>query len=101
MNIYLCFLVRLHFTIGRYHRCGLLDFRRVSSSPELKSFLLSICIDALESTVDFRFSGFFEEDASITHASVREQNVALSLIFELADIFRQVPRFYAAHDVRS
>ena len=35
------------------------DYRRVSSSSELKSFLLSMCIDAPESTTNSRSSGIF------------------------------------------
>ena len=69
LNIYRCFLVRLHFSTGCYYRCGFPEFSRVSSSPELKSFLLSMCIDAPESTTNSRSSGFFEEGAGITHAS--------------------------------
>ena len=52
-----------------------LVLRRVSSSSELKSSLLSMCIDALESTTNSRSSGFFfffEEGAGITDASVGE-----------------------------
>ena len=51
---------------------GSRDFRRVSSSPELQSFLLSMCIDAPESIANSRSSGFFEQGASITQASARE-----------------------------
>ena len=51
---------------------GFLDLRRVTSSPELKSFLLSVCIDAPESTTNSRSSGCVKEDAGITHASVGE-----------------------------
>ena len=70
----------LHFTVGRHdHRCGFLDFRRVSSSPGLKSLMHSSGTDAPESTTNFRYSVFFEEGAGITHTSVGEWNVALSL----------------------
>ena len=60
-----------------------MDFRRVSISPELQWFLLSMCIDAPESTTNSRSSGFFEEGASITHASLGEQNVAFSLFLSI------------------
>ena len=36
VNVYMCFLVCLHFSFGRYYRCGFLDFWRVSSSHEFK-----------------------------------------------------------------
>ena len=52
----------------------------MSSSDEIKSFLLRMCIAAPESTKNSCSSGFFEEGASITHTSVREWNVALSLV---------------------
>ena len=51
---------------------GFLDLFTVPISSELKSFLLSMCIDAPGSTTNSRSSGFFEEGPSITHASVRE-----------------------------
>ena len=51
---------------------GFLDLRRVSSSPELASVWLNMCIDALESITNSRSSGFFEEGAGITLASARE-----------------------------
>ena len=47
---------------------GFLDLRKVSYSPELKSFLLIMCIDASEST-NSRSSGLFEVDAGITPSS--------------------------------
>ena len=75
MNVYLCFLVCLHFSIGHNHCCGFLDFRRVSSSVELKTFVLSMCIDAPESTANSR-SGFFEVGGFVPS-------------FELADMFRR------------
>ena len=51
---------------------GFLVFRRVSSAAKLKTFLLSICIAAPESTTDSRSSGFFEEGAGMALASVGE-----------------------------
>ena len=50
---------------------GLLDRRRVSISSELKTFLLSMCVDAQDSTTNSLSSGFFEEGAGITQAPMR------------------------------
>ena len=52
-----------------------------------------MCIDAPESTTNYRSSGLFEDGASITHCSVGELNVVLSMFFELIDTFRQVQCF--------
>ena len=49
-----------------------LDLLRVSNSPDLKFFLLNMCIEALESITNCRSSGFVEEDARITKASAGE-----------------------------
>ena len=51
---------------------GFLDLRRVSISSELESFLLSMCIDALESTTNSRSSGDFEVGAGVALASMGE-----------------------------
>ena len=74
---------------------GFLDLRRVSSSPELESLLLSVCSDAPQSITNSRVCGLFEEGAFITQASEGESNGASSLCFELKDIVRQVPCFSA------
>ena len=73
---------------------GVLDFRRVSSSPEFTSFLLSMCIDAPESTTNSHSSNCYEEGAGKTHASVRVER-SIVLLLRLKDIFRQVPCFSA------
>ena len=65
MNVYLCFLVCLRFP-------GFLDLRRVTTSSELKSFLLSMCIDAPESTTNARSSGDFGVGAGVALASIGE-----------------------------
>ena len=46
-----------------------LDLRRVSSSSELKTFLLSMCIEASESTTNARSSGDCEVAAGVDLAS--------------------------------
>ena len=67
VNVYLCFLTCLHFATGRNHLLwGSWTFRL-----SLKSFLLSMCIDAPESTTNSRSSSF-SEGAGITHASAGE-----------------------------
>ena len=85
-------LTCLHFSIGSCYRCGgFLDIRRVSSSPELSPFC-SACASIPWNLPQILSSGFFEEGASITQASVGE-NVALSSFFELIDMFRHIPCF--------
>ena len=49
---------------------GILDLRRVSISAELKSFSLSMCVDASESTTNSRSLGDFEVGASNALASI-------------------------------
>ena len=56
-------------------------------SSALKSLLLGMCIDALESTTNSRSSGDFEMGTGTASISTREQNVALSLSFELVRRF--------------
>ena len=68
------------------HHC-LLDTRTVSSSAKFRSSLLRMCIGAPESTTKSRPSGFFEEGAGMSHASVGEWNVALSLVLSLWTFF--------------
>ena len=73
--------MRLHFSIGGYDfRIGLHDFVKVSISASLKSFLLIICIDALESTTSSHSSGS-RFDAGRHLFSKGEKNVALSCSF--------------------
>ena len=67
----------------------------MSISPELNSFLLIMCIYALESTTNSRSSGLVEVGAGITFASIGEKNVVLSGILELVNILRQIPRNFA------
>ena len=85
---YLRFLVCLHFSIGRYHHCGVLALRRVSISSELKSFLLSMCIDAPESNTNYLSSKDFEEGRRRCPGRVKRSFI---LTVELVDTFRQVP----------
>ena len=55
-----------------------------------------MCTDAPESAANSRSSGFFKEDAGMTHFGRRVQR-SLIWVFELKDIFRQVPCFLRAH----
>ena len=56
---------------------GVLDLRKVSIASELKSFLLSMCIEAPESTTNIR-SAVFLETSTGASISTGESNVALS-----------------------
>ena len=77
---------------------GFLDFRRVSSSAELKSFFAQhVHRDAPESTSNSRSSGFLAEGAGITHASVEESNVALSFVLSLKTFFAKPHASLRAH----
>ena len=68
VNVYMCFLVCMHFSIGCKHHSGFLDLRKESNSSEFKSFLLIMCIDAPASTTNSRSSCLVEVGASITLA---------------------------------
>ena len=72
---------------------GLHDFVKVSISASLKSFLLIICIDALEST-NYRSSGL-RVDAGRHLFSEGEKNVALFFSFYFEYTFGQFPRCFA------
>ena len=62
---------------------GYLGLRRVSISSWFKSFLLSMCVDARESSTSSLSSGFVEDGAG------------LILCFELVDTFGHFPRDFA------
>ena len=47
-----------------------LDLRRVSISSELKTFLLSMCIEVPESTTNSRSSGDFEVGVGVALATI-------------------------------
>ena len=73
VNVYVCLLESLNFTIGRYHHLGISGPFQVSTSSELKSLLLSMCIDAPESTTTSHSSGEFDRrGAGIALASTGE-----------------------------
>ena len=72
MHINLRFFIRLDLSIGCDRCYGGSRFLRVSNSPELKSFLLNMCIEAPESITNCHSSGFIVENAGITQTSARE-----------------------------
>ena len=74
---------------------GFLDIRRVSSSPELSPFC-SACASIPWNLPQILSSGFFEEGASITQASVGE-NVALSSFLSLQTCFATFHASLRAH----
>ena len=62
---------------------GLLGVLMVSNSAESRSFSLTICILALESTTNSLSSGSLAEALGRTHFSASEKNVALSFALSL------------------
>ena len=70
---------------------GFVDILMVSISAELRSFLLTICILAPESTTNYLSSGSFVDATGSTHSSAGEWNIALLLFFELVYVFGRVP----------
>ena len=66
---------------------GLHDFVKVSISPEFKSFLLIMCIDAPESTTNSRSSGLRIDGAGKPVRSEGEKNAALFFSFNFEDAF--------------
>ena len=79
MNEHVCLLVGLHLSVCSQHFCeGSGPFYCVHLSPELKSFLLIMCIDAPESTTNSRSSGLVEVGAGIPFFNWSIENVVLS-----------------------
>ena len=62
----------------------------MSSSSELKTFLLSMCIEAPESTTKSRSSDDFEVGAGVALASTGEFHAALSALLSLQICFAKV-----------
>ena len=88
-----CLFMRLHFSIGGYDYRGTTRFRqKYPFQLLLKSFLLIMCIDALESTTNSLSSGF-NVDAGRHLFSEDEKNAALSCSFNF-DTF--LASFHAA-----
>ena len=76
---------------------GLLDVLRVSNSAELKSFSLTICILAPESTTNYLSYGSFVDAAGSTHSTAGKWNVALSFSLSLQMILARFQALLRAH----
>ena len=70
---------------------GLLDVLMVSSSAELKTRLLTICILAPESTTNSLSSGSFVDAARCTHSSAGKIECSLVFFFELVYVLSKIP----------
>ena len=70
----------LHFAVGCDNRRRTDSQRplRLPNSAAFRSFLLNMCIDALESTTNTLSSGFITDGAGSHHSLVGEKKVALS-----------------------
>ena len=66
---------------------GVLDTRMVSNTSKFRSFLLSMCIDVLESTANVLSSGVFEDGAGSDQTCESEWNVASSVSLSLTTLF--------------
>ena len=76
---------------------GLLDVVKVSISAEFKSFLLIMCIDALESTTNFLSSGLRFDGAGRHLFSEGEKNVALFFSFNFRMLLGSLHAVSRAH----
>ena len=76
---------------------GLSEILTVSNSAELRSFLLTICMLAPESTTNTLSSGFIVDAAGKIHSSEGEWNVALSSFFWANRYSWQVPTRLRGH----
>ena len=78
----------LYFLLAVTTVVGLSETLKVSNSDELRSFLLSLCNDALESTTNSRSSGFITDGAGETpKASGRSNKSSLSFSLSFRDTF--------------
>ena len=92
VNVYLCLLTCLPFSTCCNHRCGLLDFRRVSSSDELKSFFYSVCASRCSGIyLEFSLLWLLRRGCGHHPCFGGGEERGLVLCFELKDIFRQTP----------
>ena len=89
-DIHCVLFMRLHFTLVVMTVVGLLDVVEVSISASSKSFLLIMCIDALDSATNSLSSGSRVDGAGKHQFSECEKNVPLFISFK--DIFGQPPR---------
>ena len=70
---------------------GLLDILMVSNSAESRSFLLTLCIFAPESTTNSLSSRSFVDAAGRTHFSAGEKNVVLSFALSFVNFSGKIP----------
>ena len=76
---------------------GLLEALTASNSTESRSFLLTVCMLALESTTNSLSSSFIVDAAGKLHSSESEKECSFVLLFELKDIRGKSPRVSRAH----
>ena len=76
---------------------GLLDVLMLSNSAKLRSFLLTKCILAPESTTDSLSSGSFVDATGSTYFSAGEKNVALSFSLNLKMFLARFQALLWAH----
>ena len=72
VNVFLCFLVCLHFPLAVTTVVWFLDLRRVSISSELKSFFCSACALMLWSQSRILVPLDFEVGAGVALAAIEE-----------------------------
>ena len=82
-------------------RQGFLDSRTVSSSPEFRSFLLSMCIEALDATTNSVAFGFIVDGRRKTPIQRRREECCFVFLVELVKAFGQFPRIPAGASLLS
>ena len=88
MHVHLRFLIRLDLPIGCHHCSGDPD---LSNSPELKSFLLNMCIEAPESITKCLFQLCRRKCRHNPSFGKRVERI-LCLIFEFVNILCHLPK---------
>ena len=71
-NILRGFFSGFRLAVGRQNRRRILDILVMSSSTELRPFLLTVCLQAPDSTTNSISSGSFDDAAGSIHFSVCE-----------------------------
>ena len=80
-DVYRCLFFCQHFAVGCHHRRRIFRYPQVSNSALLGSFLLTMCMLALESATNSLSSVFIVDAAFNIHSSSGESNEALSSFF--------------------
>ena len=91
-----CVFSCLHLAVGRHHVIGLLNVLMVSNSAELRSFLLTICILAPESTTNSLPSGSLVEALGRTFFRGRVE-FSFVFFFELVYVLARFHALLRAH----